>query len=197
MPVPASAGAGRYTAAPPSAAPRARRRADPNLPDPIQPDPMTTPTTPPPIPAGAAATDPSAWLRFVPAPALMDALGGMRLLSVDPVAGRVRAAFRVRPEFCHSGGTTAQGGFVTGWMDFTMAFSVLTRSGGTHNIASLDINVSFLERVGPGDVVAEGWVRRMGRRVAFLEASLTQEGRVCATAVSSGLLVPQAPLAPA
>lgn len=147
-----------------------------------------------PIPSAAdPGADPLPWQRMVPAPELMDALGGMRLLSVDPKAGRVRAAFQCRPAFCHSGGTTAQGGFVTGWMDFTMAFSVLTRSGGTHNIASLDIHVSFLERVGPGEVVAEGWVRRMGRKVAFLEATLTQNGKVCATAVSSGLLVPQAP----
>jgi acyl-coenzyme A thioesterase PaaI-like protein len=52
------------------------------------------------------------------------------------------------------------------------------------------VKVSFLRRVGPGKVVAEGRVIRMGRRVAFLEASLFDAGTgvLLATASSSALI---------
>jgi acyl-coenzyme A thioesterase PaaI-like protein len=131
-----------------------------------------------------------AWERLLPERSLLNALGGVRLLEVDPEAGRVQAAFVCRSEFCHSGGTTAQGGFVTGWMDFAMAFAVIARSGAQSNIATLDMTVSFLERVSPGEVIARGQVLRWGGSIVFLEASLVQGGRLVARASCSGKRVP-------
>ncbi len=134
------------------------------------------------------------WQEFVsPNPDLMQALGGMRVLHVDPEAGRARLAFECLPAFCHSGGSVAQGGFVTAWMDAAMAHAVILTSEPMVNVASLDISVRFLERVSPGPVEAEGRIVRRGRRVAFLEARLeTPDGRLLATATSSGMLVPMA-----
>jgi acyl-coenzyme A thioesterase PaaI-like protein len=71
-----------------------------------------------------------------------------------------------------------------------MAQAARLHAGRPVGVASLEVKVSFLRRVGPGKVVAEGRVIRMGRRVAFLEASLFDAGTgvLLATASSSALI---------
>jgi acyl-CoA thioesterase len=129
---------------------------------------------------------------LMPSPTLMDAIGGCRVLSIDAQRGVARAEFTARPEFCHTHGTIVQGGFVTAWLDFAMAFATIHRTGGAHGVASLEMKVSFLERVGPGKVIVEGRVLRLGRRVAFLEATLFDpSGRMLATATSTAMLTPR------
>lgn len=127
--------------------------------------------------------------------ALLDALGGMEVETIDAEAGIARLYFNVLPSFCHSGGRIAQGGFVTAWLDSAMAHALIHHTRYQTNVASLEIKVSFLEQVGPGRVLAEGRIRRLGRRVVFLEGSLYSEDgeRLLATATSTGVLVPMAP----
>lgn len=123
---------------------------------------------------------------------LLEALGGMEIESIDAQAGVARLIFNVLPGFCHSGGRIAQGGFVTAWLDSAMAHAIIHHTRRESSVASLEIKVSFLEQVGPGRVLAEGRIRRLGRRVAFLEGSLFSEdgSRLLATATSTGMLVP-------
>lgn len=126
----------------------------------------------------------------LPAVDLLESMGFVRIESFDREAGRVRAAFDAQPRFCHTDGTIVQGGFVTAWLDFAMAHAALLRTGHDVGIASLELKVSFLQRVGPGRVIAEGRVQRLGRRVAFLEATLTDHsGMVLATASSTAMVV--------
>jgi len=128
----------------------------------------------------------------MPPAALMESIGGMQVLWLDSSRGIARLGFTARPGFCHTNGTIVQGGFVTAWLDCAMAFAALNRLGGTSALATLEIKVSFLQAVGPGRVVAEGRVQRLGRRVAFLEGSLFDEsGRTLATATTTGLLAPR------
>jgi acyl-CoA thioesterase len=135
--------------------------------------------------------------RYLPPGPMLDTLGGAEVLSIDPDNGIVRVRFTARPEFCHTNGTIVQGGFVTAWLDFAMAFATMNRTRGASNVATLEIKVSFFERVGPGPIVVEGRVRRLGKRVGFLEASLFTEGdRLAATATSTAMLVPLAPAQP-
>lgn len=123
--------------------------------------------------------------------ALWESLGGFRIMSWDSRRRALRAAFTVRPEFCHTNGTVAQGGFITAWMDAAMAHAVMYDTDDQFSVASLEIKVSFLERVGPGEGIAEGRVIRRGKRVAFLEAELfDSQGRVAAMATSTGMLIP-------
>ncbi len=123
--------------------------------------------------------------------ALMEAMGNFHILSWDPQRRVLRAGFTVRREFCHTNGTIAQGGFVTAWLDAAMAHAVHHDTDQQINVASLEIKVSFLEKVGPGPGTVEGRVVRRGKRVAFLEASLFDgQGRLAATATSTGMLIP-------
>jgi acyl-CoA thioesterase len=136
----------------------------------------------------------SPYLIADPSRALCQAIGLLGLIGHDAAARSVKLRYDVRPEFCHSNGTMAQGGFITAWLDHAMASAVVLDSEGESNVSSLEIKVSFLEAVRPGVVIAEGRVLRRGKRVAFLEARLfDQTERLLATASSSGMLVPYKP----
>ena len=83
----------------------------------------------------------------------------------------------------------AQGGFITAWLDAAMAHAVIHDTDHAQTVFSLEIKVSFYEKVGPGDGRVEGRVVRRGKRVAFLEASLfNAEGKLAAQATSTGIL---------
>jgi uncharacterized protein (TIGR00369 family) len=125
----------------------------------------------------------------LPAVELLGSMGFVRVLEADRDAARVRAEFDALPRFCHTDGTIVQGGFVTAWLDFAMAQAALLRTGHEAGIASLEIKVSFLQRMGPGPGTVEARVVRRGKRVAFMEAELfDSEGRMTARASSTGLM---------
>ncbi len=123
---------------------------------------------------------------------LTRAMGWKRLISWDPDTHTLRALFEVRPEFCHTRGTIAQGGFVTAWLDASMAQAMMRDTHFESNVATLELKVSFLKAVGQGEVLTEARVIKRGRRVAFMEASLfsADGAELLATATSTGLVVP-------
>ena len=123
--------------------------------------------------------------------ALKESMGGFHVTGWDPATRTLSAAFNVRREYCHTNGSIAQGGFITAWLDAAMAHAVLHETGEAFNVASLEIKVSFLERVGPGEGTVKGRVVRLGKKIAFLEGDLyNPEGRLAAQATSTGMLVP-------
>lgn len=117
-------------------------------------------------------------------------LGLERVVDNGAQSGRATLHFRATMDMCHSGGIV-QGGFVTGWLDMAMAHAVLARTKYEQNLLSLEIKVSFLASAGPGLIIAEAWIERMGRSTGFLEARLLNEaGNVLAKASSTVKLVP-------
>jgi len=120
---------------------------------------------------------------------MLESMGFVRVVSADRGAGQALFEFDAQPRFCHSDGRIVQGGFVTAWLDFAMAQCARLQAGKPVMVASLEVKVSFLRRVGPGRVLSQGRVVRMGRRVAFLEASLFDASQtLLATASSSALI---------
>ena len=121
--------------------------------------------------------------------ALSESMGDFHVTGWDAERKVASAAFTVRREYCHTNGTIAQGGFITAWLDAAMAHAVIHDSGHAQTVFSLEIKVSFYEKVGPGAGRVEGRVIRRGKRVAFLEAALyNAEGKLAAEATSTGLL---------
>ena len=122
----------------------------------------------------------------------------MRNLGLEEVidhgeSGRAVLRFRARMDQCHSGGVV-QGGFVTGWIDSTMAYVVMAQTDFALSPLSLEIKVSFLQSARIGPVVAEAWIERRGRTTAFLEGLVRDEaGTVLAKATSTVKLVPRKP----
>jgi uncharacterized protein (TIGR00369 family) len=104
-------------------------------------------------------------------------------------SGKAVVHCRATMEMCHSGGVV-QGGFVTGWIDAAMAYLVMAVTNNTKAPLSLEIKVSFLKSAGPGLLVAEAWIERMGRSTCFLEGRLLNEaGEVLAKASSTTKLL--------
>ena len=137
----------------------------------------------------SADIDPTADETETP-PAVMEALGGGRLLEADAERGRSRLEFNCKPEMCHSGGV-AQGGFVTGWIDSAMAHACVARYTTAFWIATLEIKVSFFKPATPGLVIAEGWIERAGKQTVFTEGRLLDtDGEVLAKGTSTIRLVP-------
>lgn len=121
---------------------------------------------------------------------LANALGFQRIVRFEEGVGRVAIEYRVGPHMCHTNGTIAQGGFVTGWIDQAMGFCVIAATGRTMSPLSLEIKVSFLKSVPPGLVIAEGWVEMLGRKTGFLEGRLLDSsGAVLAKGTSTVKLV--------
>jgi acyl-coenzyme A thioesterase PaaI-like protein len=120
---------------------------------------------------------------------LMQTIGFAELLRSDAQVGAARVRFIARPEFAHTNGTIVQGGIITAWLDCSMAFAVMSREPDT-GLASLELKVTFLERVDVSTFEVEARVLRWGRSVVFLEADLhAQDGRLCARASSTGKLL--------
>lgn len=122
--------------------------------------------------------------------ALSESMGNFHVTGWDAERRVASAAFTVRREYCHTNGTIAQGGFITAWLDAAMAHALMHDTDHRQTVFSLEIKVSFYEKVGPGEGRVEGRVIRRGRRVAFLEASLfNPAGELAAQATSTGVLV--------
>ena len=121
--------------------------------------------------------------------ALFESMGNFHVVGYEPASKCATAAFTVRREYCHTNGTIAQGGFITAWLDAAMAHAVMHDTGHKQTVFSLEIKVSFYEKVGPGPGRVEGRVIRRGKRVAFLEGALyNAEGKLAAEATSTGIL---------
>ncbi|MEO7335920.1 MAG: PaaI family thioesterase [Caldimonas sp.] len=121
--------------------------------------------------------------------ALSESMGDFHVTGWDAQRKVLDAAFTVRREYCHTNGTIAQGGFITAWLDAAMAHAVIHDSGHTQTVFSLEIKVSFYEKVGPGQGRVEGRIVRRGKRVAFLHGTLyNADGKLAAEASSTGIL---------
>ena len=112
------------------------------------------------------------------------------ILDLDSTRGTCRYRFKIVPAFCHSKGSICQGGFLTGMVDIAMANAAMARSKFAFAVPSLEIKISFLEAVGPGEVVAEGRVLRWGGSVGFLDGDIRDEaGRLIVHATSTVKIV--------
>jgi uncharacterized protein (TIGR00369 family) len=121
--------------------------------------------------------------------ALSESMGHFHVTGWNSAERRVQAAFTVRREYCHTNGTIAQGGFITAWLDAAMAHAVIHDTDHAQTVYSLEIKVSFFEKVGPGEGRVEARVLRRGKRVAFMEGWLySPDGRLAAQATSTGVL---------
>lgn len=121
--------------------------------------------------------------------ALMESMGNFHVTGWDAARKTVKAAFTVRRQYCHTNGSIAQGGFITAWLDAAMAHAVMHDTELKQTVFSLEIKVSFYEKVGPGEGTVEGRVIRRGKRVAFMQAALyNADGKLAAEATSTGVL---------
>ncbi len=116
---------------------------------------------------------------------------GTRVLEIDRVAGRVRMSFEPKPEFCNPMGNV-QGGFIVAMLDDCAALAAVVMSGQRIVVPTIELKTSFFGPVPLGrSVYGEGRVLKLGRRIAFMEAELTDaDGKLLAKLSTSCMPTP-------
>src|SRR2546423_6747416 len=106
---------------------------------------------------------------------------GLSIESVWDGGCRVRQAFRamsLRP------GGTISGPTMMALADFAMYVAVLAAIGPVPLAVTINLNINFLRKAAPRDLLAEAWLLKLGKRLA------TGEGTIC----SQGETEPVAPV---
>lgn len=86
-------------------------------------------------------------------------------------AGEARVRVPYRADFIRPGGTIA-GPVMMALADFTMYAVVLSLIGPVELAVTTNLNINFLRRPSPGDVVATGRILKLGKRLAVGEIDL-------------------------
>lgn len=85
----------------------------------------------------------------------------------------VRCPFR--DDFLRPGGTIS-GPVMMGMADFALYAAVLSRIGMVELAVTTSLNINFLRRPKPGDMLAEASLLKLGRRLAVGEITLHTDG---------------------
>jgi len=128
-------------------------------------------------------------LRTAPTSALL----GMTVLAIDQAAGTVRLSFEPRPEFCNPMGNV-QGGFIVAMLDDAAALAAIVKAGTRIGIPTIELKTSFFGPAKLGaPLFAEGRCVKLGKRIAFMEADLTDaDGTLLARLTTSAVPLPMA-----
>ena len=100
--------------------------------------------------------------------------------------------YKVDASFCNSGGII-QGGYIAGMLDGAMVHTVFADLKRYVVLATLEMNISYLEIAHPGDHVCYARPVRLGKSIAFLEGWLqNNEGIMVAKATSTAKIIDKA-----
>lgn len=94
---------------------------------------------------------------------------GLIVESLGDGAARVRCPFR--DDFLRPGGTIS-GPVMMTMADYAMYAAVLSRIGMVELAVTTNLNINFLRRPKPGDVLAEAKLLKLGQRLAVGEVAL-------------------------
>jgi uncharacterized protein (TIGR00369 family) len=96
-------------------------------------------------------------------------LMGIDVVSVEP--GKAVLKMPVRPDM-QNGIGWLQGGMLAAIADEAMALALYPLLSKTEGIATISESTSFIKGAQDGFIIAEGWVIKKGRRIAFAEGEV-------------------------
>jgi uncharacterized protein (TIGR00369 family) len=122
--------------------------------------------------------------------ALFQGMGFSKILEFSKENQSIKIEYIAETRHCHSG-NIVQGGYVTGWIDSAMAHSVMIPTDFKFSPLTLELKITFLKSANPGIVIAAARVIKLGKSIAFVEGTLTNEsGELIAKGTSTNKLVP-------
>lgn len=95
---------------------------------------------------------------------------GLRIERASP-DGRVRARFVYGPQMIRPGGTLS-GPTMMALADAAMFAAIMARLGRLEMAVTTNLNINFLRRPAPEDLVADASILKLGKRLAVLEVSI-------------------------
>lgn len=98
---------------------------------------------------------------------------GPRVESLGEGEARLRLPFR--DEFLRPGGTVS-GPVMMGLADLAMYAAVLSMIGPVELAVTINLNINFLRRPTPGEIIAEARLLKLGKRLAVGEVSIFRDG---------------------
>ena len=121
---------------------------------------------------------------------LFQGMGFSKILEFSKENQSIKIEYIAETRHCHSG-NIVQGGYVTGWIDSAMAHSVMIPTDFKFSPLTLELKITFLKSANPGIVIAAARVIKLGKSIAFVEGTLTNEsGELIAKGTSTNKLVP-------
>ena len=96
-----------------------------------------------------------------------------KAIRLEPGIAHLRIPFK--PEFIRPGGTIS-GPILMALADLTMYAVVMTRIGPVEMAVTTHLGMSFMRRPLPGPLIAEGRLLKLGRRLAFGDILIFNEG---------------------
>lgn len=112
------------------------------------------------------------------------------IVEVSHEAGTVGLRFDVSERTANQLGAV-QGGVVAAMLDACIGIAGAVKSGGVLAMPLVELNTSFVRAVPPGELFGRGEVVRLGRRVGFVEGTLTDAaGRVLARGTGTAIPTP-------
>lgn len=102
--------------------------------------------------------------------------------------GRCTCTLEVRDDLFHPGGLV-HGGVAFTLADSTMALALISTLGPDKTASTVEVKISYLETVREGTLSCESTILRRGRRLAFMESTVTNGDRVIAKATGTFAIV--------
>ncbi|MEX3994717.1 PaaI family thioesterase [Paraburkholderia sp. EG286A] len=99
------------------------------------------------------------------------ALTSLRAKLLAGNAGALSIGFTA-PEYAIQGNGVVSGGTLASMLDLSMALTLLSKLGHGRTCATISLTVNMIEPGHIGGFIADARVKRLGGRVAFLEADL-------------------------
>ncbi|MHA6252257.1 PaaI family thioesterase [Oceanobacillus sp. CAU 1775] len=88
-----------------------------------------------------------------------------------------------------NGNGVSMGGFLASATDIMMAYAITSQLKEEQTFASINLQTTFHRPVSIGTVEITAKVERLGKKVAYLEAELTQNKKLVGNAVSSIMIL--------
>lgn len=98
---------------------------------------------------------------------------GCAVESIGEGGCTIRMTFK--PDLVRPGGTVA-GPAMMALADFAMYVAVLSRVGRVELAVTTNLNINFLRKPGPNDMVAQARILKLGKRLAVVEVDLFSDG---------------------
>lgn len=111
---------------------------------------------------------------------------GLRFDHVED--GKCKCSLEVTDDHFHPGGVV-HGGIAFSLADSSMAMALISTLDPGYGASTVESKISYLEAVREGVMESEAHIVRRGKRIAFMEAQITRDGQLVATATATFAIV--------